>query len=415
MVKYYSGNQPGNPIGLLDAQYYWWESGAFFDTLIQYWHLTSDAQYNGIVTQGLLAQQGPDADYMPPNQTKSEGNDDQLTWALAAMSAAELQLPETQNASWVALSETVFNEQVARWDDSSCSGGIRWQIFAFNTGYDYKNSITQGDFFQLAARLARYTGNTTYSDWASKAFNWTQTIGFIDAQWNVYDGAHTETSCTDVNKVQFSYVAGTFISGAAYMYNITSGDAQTGWKGAIDGLLNNTVSIFFPNDIATETACEPHDTCTIDMTAYKGLLAQQLVDTIQVAPYTANTILPLITSSAKAAAQACTDTGCPLKWNTTASGNSSDSGVGTQIDALSFVQGLLVGKGTSPATSSSGGSNSTSTSGPGSTSTLASTSSKTSGTGTPSATGNAGIAIRSGDLGMGMCLGLLGAMAWLML
>lgn len=46
-------------------------------TMIDYWHFTGDTSYNDVVTQALLFQVGPSNDYMPPNQTKSLGNDDQ--------------------------------------------------------------------------------------------------------------------------------------------------------------------------------------------------------------------------------------------------------------------------------------------------------------------------------------------------
>ena len=294
------------------------------------------------MTQGLLAQQGPNGDFMPPNQTATEGNDDQATWALAAMSAAEAQLPASQNTSWIALAEAVFNEFVVRWDKNGCSGGLRWQIFAFETGYDYKNSISSGAFFQLASRLARYTGNSTYSDWATTAYDWTKTIGFIDEDWNVFDGAHVELNCTDINKVQFSYTAGTFITGLAHMYNITGSSA---WKTELDGLLNRTLSVFFVNGTAaaTEVACEATQQCSTDQMAMKGLLGHWLADTMQMAPYTSATIMPLLTKSAQAAASACDDTGCSDLWDgkhTGINGNATGD-VGTSIDALSFVQGLL--------------------------------------------------------------------------
>jgi mannan endo-1,6-alpha-mannosidase len=207
MVAYYNGNKPGGVIGVLPSPYYWWEAGAMFDTLIQYWHLTGDSEYNSIVTDGLVAQQGPHSDFMPLNYTNTEGNDDQAFWALAAMSAAEAKLPEPQNTSWVGLADEVFNNQVLRWDDAFCDGGLRWQIFPYLTGYNYKATISNGAFFQLASRLARYTGNSTYSDWAAKAYDWTKSIGFINDDWSVFDGAHVESECTDINKVQFSYVA----------------------------------------------------------------------------------------------------------------------------------------------------------------------------------------------------------------
>jgi mannan endo-1,6-alpha-mannosidase len=182
-----------------------------FDTLIQYFHLTGDSTYNSLVTTAILFQTGPNNDFMPPNQTKSEGNDDQSTWALAAMSAAEANLPTQGNVSWIGLAEAVFNDQAARWDTTTCNGGLRWQIFAFNNGYTYKNSGSNGFFFQLAARLARYTGNTTYSDWASKAYDWTTSVGLIDEDYNVYDGADTTTNCSDITKLQWSENAATYI------------------------------------------------------------------------------------------------------------------------------------------------------------------------------------------------------------
>ena len=71
MLKYYPGNVPGQTPGLLVQPYYWWEAGAMFGQLIEYWFYTGDSQYNALVMDGLQAQVGPNNDYMPPNQTKS--------------------------------------------------------------------------------------------------------------------------------------------------------------------------------------------------------------------------------------------------------------------------------------------------------------------------------------------------------
>lgn len=51
-----------------------------FNSLINYWYYTGDTTYNDIVKQGMIFQTGPENDYMPPNQTKAEGNDDQYFW-----------------------------------------------------------------------------------------------------------------------------------------------------------------------------------------------------------------------------------------------------------------------------------------------------------------------------------------------
>jgi mannan endo-1,6-alpha-mannosidase len=44
----------------------------------------------------------------------------------------------------------------------------------------------------------------------------------MDADYNIYDGAHIEVNCTDINKVQFSYNMGVYLLGAANMYNYVS-------------------------------------------------------------------------------------------------------------------------------------------------------------------------------------------------
>jgi mannan endo-1,6-alpha-mannosidase len=400
MVKYYDGSEPGHPIGVLDAPYYWWETGAMFDTLIQYWSLTGDDQFNKIVTDGMLAQQGQQ-DFMPLNQTATEGNDDQSFWALAAMSAAESKLPNPQNGSWFDLADEVFNEQAARWDDKTCGGGLRWQIFTFNVGYTYKNSLSNGNFFQLASRLAAYTGNSTYSEWASKAYNWTTSVGLVTSDGKVYDGTDVTKDCSAVNGAQLSANAGTFITGAAYMYNVTKGSEQ--WKNTLDTLLKTTIATFFPNGVAVEIACESQNHCNTDQLAFKGLLGQALVETLQVAPYTEGVILGKLQSSAEAAAKACSDSGCAFVWD--GSAKNSTSGVGQNLDALSYIQGLLYKEAAAPAT------NATSTSGGSGTTSGSSASTTTSGT--PAAVSKNAAA--SMMIGSSAVMSLFGAVAWIIL
>lgn len=137
------------------------------------------------------------------------------------MSAAELSFPNppADQPSWLGLAQAVFNLQASRWDDTSCGGGLRWQIFAWNKGYDYKNSISNGGFFQLAARLARYTKNDTYAYWADKTYNWIESTPLFTSDYLIYDGAPIENNCTIASKLQWTYNIGTFLMGAANMYN----------------------------------------------------------------------------------------------------------------------------------------------------------------------------------------------------
>ena len=221
MMKYYTGNNTGDTPGNLPSPYYWWEAGAMFGIMVDYWYYTGDTTYNDVVEQGLISQIGTDNNYMPTNQTKTEGNDDQGFWAMAAMSAAEekFQNPPSTQPGWLALAQAVFNLYAERWDTTTCGGGLKWQIFSFNSGYDYKNSIANGCFFNLGARLAKYTGNQTYADWAGKVWDWEVSVGLLGPAYQVYDGTTDTANCTSVDHIQWSYNAGIYLFGAAVMYN----------------------------------------------------------------------------------------------------------------------------------------------------------------------------------------------------
>lgn len=83
----YKGNLSGNAPGLLpgppptplvlDAGYFWWEAGAMFGSLLDYWYYTGDDSYNPTIKQALLHQVGDDNNYLPQNQSMGMGNDDQ--------------------------------------------------------------------------------------------------------------------------------------------------------------------------------------------------------------------------------------------------------------------------------------------------------------------------------------------------
>jgi mannan endo-1,6-alpha-mannosidase len=224
MTQYYTGYRPGDIPGNLPQPYYWWEAGAMFGALVDYWYFTGDDTYNEITTQALLAQVGPNNDYMPPNQTKTEGNDDQAFWGMAALSAAEDRYPNppASEPQWLALAQAVFNSQAIRWDNTSCNGGLKWQIFTFNNGYNYKNTISNGCFFNMAARLAVYTGNTTYANWANRMYDWTSAVGLMSPTYQFFDGTDDTLNCSQLNHIQWSYNTGVFMLGAANMYNFVS-------------------------------------------------------------------------------------------------------------------------------------------------------------------------------------------------
>ena len=251
-MLFYPGNKTGGIPGTLPGPppagpYYWWEGGAMMGTYIDYWHWTGDASYNQLVTEGMLHQVGDNRNYMPANQTASLGNDDQGFWGMSAMLAAENKFPNPpeDQPQWLALAQAVWQTMAdPSRHDTTCNGGLRWQIPFSNAGYNYKNSeaplsssgcqltradttaIANGCFFNIGARLARYTGNKTYADWADKTWDWMTKVSLIDSKsFAVYDGAHVEDDCKKISKYEFSGVHAVFAMGAAYMYNYVSRSA----------------------------------------------------------------------------------------------------------------------------------------------------------------------------------------------
>ncbi|KAI1808885.1 glycoside hydrolase family 76 protein [Daldinia bambusicola] len=363
VMTYYHGNESGQTPGILPGpppagDYYWWEGGALWGTMIDYWHYTGDTTYNDLITQAMLWQVGPNKDYMPPNVTASLGNDDQGFWGMSAMLAAEVNFPDppSDQPQWLYLAQAVFNTQAdPSRHDTTCGGGLRWQIPFANNGYDYKNSIANGCFFNLGARLARYLNNQTYADWAEKTWDWVESVGLMDSDYRIYDGAHVETNCTDINRAQFSYNNAVYLLGAAHMYNFTGGDSK--WEQRITGLLDATLRDFFKNNVAYEIACEEHMTCTTDMLSFKGYLHRWMTTMTQIAPFTAEKVLPVLKDSAQAAVKQCTGPPagktCGFGW---ASGTFDNSvGAGQTMNVLGAVSSLLVGKAKAPVTMETGG------------------------------------------------------------
>lgn len=351
-MSYYKNNASGTAttaVGTLPAPLYWWEAGAVWGGMIDYWAYTNDTSYNPTITQALLAQVGPDNNYMPPAYYPSLGNDDQAFWALAALSAVEYGFPNQQGSpTWLSLAEAVFNTMVPRWNTTLCGGGLRWQIFSYNAGYDYRNSISNGGFFQIAARLARYTGNQTYYDWAEKVWDWTTAIGLIDTQYNIYDGTDDTINCTQIDHDQWTYNPGMFVYGTAILYNYTN--ASDTWAARTTGLLEAANRTFFQaytnaSGVMVEVGCEPTGNCDDDQYSFKAYLGRWLAKTSVVAPFTAGPIKALLSSSAKAAAQSCTGptdgVTCGQKWYV--GGYDGSYGLGQELSALEVMQGLLVG------------------------------------------------------------------------
>lgn len=360
LMDYYTGLEPGNTIGMFSNPYYWWEAGGAWGSLIDYWWYMENDTYNDIVTQALLYQTGEDDDYMPLNQTVTEGNDDQAFWGFAVMAAAERNFtnPSSSEPQWLYLAQAVFNTMAARWDDESCGGGLRWQIFTWNSGYDYKNSVSNAALFHLAARLARYTSNDSYADWAVKVYDWMQSVEMlVDSDPTgcyVYDGADITDNCSDIIKYQWTYNQGLILSGSAYLYNYTESEL---WHNRTKNFLASS-SLFFNNSVLYEITCQTSNTCNTDQRSFKAYFARFLGLTAQLVPETSDTIMNYITASAEGAAQSCSGGydghTCGLNWFY--DGWDEYYGLGEQMCALEIIQNLRCLDRPAPYTADTGGS-----------------------------------------------------------
>lgn len=107
-----------------------------------------------------------------------------------------------------------------------------------------------------------------------------------------------------------------------------------------------------------EELCERSNNCNIDQDSFKAYLARWMAAATQMAPFTFDQTISLLTSSAIAAAAQCDGSPggnvCGLKWylNSTWDGT---SGVGQQMAALEVIQGTLIHQSTPALTNKTGG------------------------------------------------------------
>ncbi len=329
----------------LPAPYYWWECGALIGAMLDYSHYIGDSEYDQTIATALLAQTGPEHDFMVPKHFGDEGNDDQAFWGFAVMAAAERNFPSPTPASppGSTLASTCGIPWPAAGTPPPVVAGSTGRSSSNPNGMNYKNSVSNGGLFQLSARLARATGNDTYLQWANKVWDWTTGTGMIDGSFYVYDGADSSNNCSEINPVSFSYSQGIYLYGAAVLANHTNDKV---WADRAKGLLEASRSYFGgPTNNVTnvmyEHACEQVGTCNNDMKSFKGYLSRFMYQSTVMLPELLPVVGDLLQPSAAAAAQACTGgdngTTCGQKWYV--GGFDGSVGLGQEMCALETVRG----------------------------------------------------------------------------
>lgn len=355
-------NESGATVGTFQEPYYWWEAGVAWSQMIDRWAYTGNDTYNDMAREAMVAQSGKTHNYMTQNQTTVEGNDDQAFWGIATMNAAEKNFtnPEGDVPPWLYFAQATFNSMAGRWDTGSCNGGLRWQIYPWNAGYDYKNMVANGALFHLAARLTRFTNNETYIEWAEKVWQWAEGVELLqvsgsgnDSYVQVFDGAHITDNCSDRQSAEWTYDYGMMLSGCAYLYNYTQNST---WRDRADAIWNRATALFstngadwMPGDyVMYEPGCMTKDESTVrcsnDQRCFKGIALSMFGYAIQVYSDLRERVWDYIEYSAQAAAWSCTGGTdghtCGLSW--LHEGWDGYSGVGEQLCAMGAFNALLI-------------------------------------------------------------------------
>jgi len=137
----------------------------------------------------------------------------------------------------------------------------------------------------------------------------------------------------------------------------TTGASQDKWRSRVQGLLERSKIFFTEDRIIFEAVCERNGKCDVDQRSFKAYLARWMAACTTVAPWTYDTIMPYLRTSAMAAAQSCVGGNdgvtCGHKW--WVDGWDGQYGVGEQMSALEVIQSNLVERVKGPLSSETGG------------------------------------------------------------
>ena len=113
-------------------------------------------------------------------------------------------------------------------------------------------------------------------------------------------------------------------------------------------------------DIMYEVACERDNKCNRDQRSFRAYLGRFMGLTVQMAPWTADYILPKLRATAVAAAKQCNGGSdgktCGMRWTVDTCDGSFDQGLlGQTLSAMEVVQNVLAIGASDPVTADTGG------------------------------------------------------------
>jgi predicted alpha-1,6-mannanase (GH76 family) len=244
----------------------WWNSANALTAVIRYSEYTGDSSHQWVIENTFTkAQRG----FIKAQRRRpgfiNEFFDDNLWWALAWVSAADL----TGDVRYREAAQAIFAHSLSGWDDT-CGGGLWW-----NEKRDYKNAITNELFLALAALLAaRVDGQREYRDWALREWDWLLGSGLIGPSGLVNDGL--SAACANNGGVTWTYNQGVILGGLAALHELTGDEAYLRQGEVIaDAVLRSLVD-------ASGVLAEPGEAKFAgradDSTQFKGIFVRYLHD-----------------------------------------------------------------------------------------------------------------------------------------
>jgi predicted alpha-1,6-mannanase (GH76 family) len=244
----------------------WWNSANALTAVIRYSECTGDPTHRWVIENTFTkAQRGFTRLQRRRAAFINEFFDDNLWWALAWVSAADL----TGELRYREAAQAIFAHSLSGWDDT-CGGGLWW-----NEERAYKNAITNELFLVLAALLAaRVPDQRQYRDWALREWEWLRESGMISPSGLVNDGL--SAGCVNNGGTTWTYNQGVILGGLAALHELTGEQAYLRQGEVIaDAVLGSLVD-------ASGILAEPDEARFAgradDSTQFKGIFVRYLRD-----------------------------------------------------------------------------------------------------------------------------------------
>jgi predicted alpha-1,6-mannanase (GH76 family) len=241
----------------------WWNSANAITALVDYARVSGATQYNETLANTFTAAQKTNPQFL------NKFYDDEGWWALAWIDAYDL----TRNKNYLSMSESIFADMAASWDDT-CGGGIWW-----SKDRTYKNAIANELFLSVAGHLANRTSGADrrrYVDWGNREWRWFYASGMINADHLVNDGLTKKGSpggsCRNNGQTTWTYNQGVVLGGLSELFRHNRDHALIE---SAQQIASAAITHLSDADGILHDPCEPK--CGADGVQFKGIFVRNLV------------------------------------------------------------------------------------------------------------------------------------------